>query len=181
MEKKYKTKCVVSKGCETDDYVNIAAWAGYNTAIKTRNKDDSEFVVAYVDKDIVSNGRGWFLNYNKLENGVFWNDAVSQYSKYWAQTLHGDTADNIKGLEKLAPETKEKYGIKTNGVGEVASGKILEGAASELEMFQRVEEAYKLSWPDDYHQRLADNCFFLYLQRKENEMFNLYDYVETLK
>jgi len=72
-------------------------------------------------------------------------------------------------------------GSKTNGVGEVASGKILEGATSELEMFQRVEEAYKLSWPDDYQQRLADNCFFLYLQRKENEMFNLYDYVETLK
>ncbi len=181
MAKKYKTKCVVSKGIETDDYVNIVAWAGYNAAIKTKNKDDSEFVVAYVDKDIVSNGRGWFLNYNKLENGVVWNDAVSQYSKFWGQALHGDTADNIKGLEKLSPETKEKYGIKTNGVGEVASGKILEGAKTELEMFQRVEEAYKLSWPDDYQQRLADNCFFLYLQRKENEMFNLYDYVETLK
>lgn len=180
MEKKYKTKCVVSKGIETDDYVNIFAWAGYNAAVKSGNKDDSEFVVAYVDKDIVSNGRGWFLNYNKLENGVFWNDAVSQYTKYWSQVLHGDSADNILGLEKLTQETKEKYGIKTNGVGEVASAKILEGAKTELEMFQRVEEAYKFSWPEDYQERLADNCFFLYLQRKEGEMFNLYEYVESL-
>lgn len=181
MEKKYKTKCVVSKGYETDDYVNIFAWIGYNEAIKSRNKEDSKFVIAYVDKDIIANGRGWLLNYNKLDQGTFWNDAVSQYTKFWTQALQGDDADNILGLENLHPETKIKYGIKREGVGPVAASKILEGAKSELEMFERVQEAYGLSWPDDYKQRLADNCFFLYLQRKENEVFSLYDYVETLR
>lgn len=180
MVKKYKEKCVVSEGIETDDYVNIAAWESYNTAKKSRNKDKADVVVAYVDKDITANGRGWFINYNKLEEGVFWNDEFSQYKAFWTQVLMGDNADNIPGLEKLHPITKERFKISRDGVGPVAASKILEGLKTEREMIARVSECYSVSWEEDWQERLQDNCFFLYLQRKPNERFDLIEYVRSL-
>ena len=175
MERKYKDKCVVSRGQETDDYVNIQAWNYY------RGESDIETVVSYVDKDIIANGRGLYLNYNKLEKGVFLNDGITQAYNFWRQTLHGDSADNILGLEKLHQDTKEKYGIKTNGVGEVASAKILEGCLTEKEMAERVMEAYALSWPSDCFERLSDTCFFLYLRRFDGEVFDLDKYINQLE
>jgi hypothetical protein len=175
MERKYKEKCIVSRGEETDDLVNIRAW----NALREGTSDN--LVVAYVDKDITANGQGQYLNYNKLDKGVFWQDAKSQYTEYWTQVICGDTADNIMGLEVVHQDTKDKYGIKTNGAGPVAASKLLSGCTTEKEMVERVIEAYSLSWPDDYQQRLADNAFFLYLRRKEGEVFNFNDYVENLK
>lgn len=184
MEKKYKDKCVVSKGIETDDFVNIAAWQEYIKAKKARNKDKAEIIVAYVDKDITSNGRGWYLNYNKLEEGIFWNNEFDQYKAFWTQVLVGDQADNIPGLEKLSDITRERFKIDKrgkDGVGPVAASKILNGLKTEKEMATRVWECYSASWEDDWWQRLQDNCFFLYLRRKEGEIFNFDDYVKGLK
>ncbi|MNR08768.1 hypothetical protein D3C85_1249380 [compost metagenome] len=179
MEKKYKDKCVVTTGMETDDYVNIAAWESYNKAKKTRDKDKADIVVAFVDKDIIQNGRGWFINYNKLEQGVFWNNEFDQYKSFWTSVLTGDNADNIPGLEKLSAITKERFKIARDGVGPVAAGKILEGLKTEREMISRVSECYSASWEEDWQERLQDNCFFLYLRRKSNEMFDLIEYVRS--
>lgn len=177
----YGDKCIVSQGEETDDYVNIQAWRSYQQALSTRNKDDADVIIAYVDKDITANGRGLFLNYNKLENGVFWQDALTQAREYWTQVLIGDGADNIPGLEKITPSIKEKYGIKRDGVGPVAAKKILSGCKTEKEMFDAVSEAYTESWGEEAAERLQDNCFFLYLRRKPGEMFHLHNYAGTLK
>jgi hypothetical protein len=174
MEKKYKSKCVVSVGQETDDYVNIQAWDAL------RLNTSESLVVAYVDKDITANGQGQYLNYNKLDKGVFWQDEKGQYLEYWTQVIVGDSADNLMGLEVIHKETKEKYGIKTNGAGPVAATKLLAGVTSEKEAAERVIEAYSLSWPEDWEQRISDNAFFLYLRRKEGEMFNFKEYVEGL-
>jgi hypothetical protein len=181
MEKKYKDKCIVTTGQETDDFVNIAAWESYSKAKKTRSKDKADVVVAYVDKDIVQNGRGWFLNYNKLDEGVFWNNEFEQYKGFWMSVLTGDAADNIFGLEKLHPITKERFGIKREGVGPVAASKILEGLKTEREMIARVSECYSASWEEDWQERLQDTCFFLYLRRKPDEMFNLIEYLRSLQ
>lgn len=181
MEKKYMGKCVVSEGEETDDYVNYNAWDSYTKAKKARNKSKADIVVAFVDKDITSNGRGLFLNYNKLDSGVFWQDEKSQYTEFWTQVLVGDQADNIPGLEKVSAITKERFNIRTNTVGPVAASKLLEGLKTEKEMSERVIECYSASWEEDWEQRLQDNAFFLYLRRKPNEMFNVWDYVRSLK
>ncbi len=179
---KYGSRCVVVNGEETDDYVNIAAWESYTTALQVRKRDAADIVVAYVDKDITANGRGWFINYNKLENGIFWQDELTQAREYWTQVLAGDAADNVPGLEKLHQTTKEQFGIKRGGVGPAAAAKILDDCTTEKEMAHRVMSCYEMSWCDeDWGQRLQDNCFFLYLRRKPNEMFNLQNYMGKLK
>jgi hypothetical protein len=171
--RKYGNRCIVSNGIETDDFVNIKAWESYSNGITLKDKSKCPYVIAYVDKDIVANGRGWYLNYNDLDRGVFWNNADMQMRNFFKQVLIGDTADNILGIEKLSDISKAKYGIKTNGVGPTTSNKILGECKTEKEMAESVVECYKLSWPNDWKQRLADNCFFLYLQREAGEVFNL--------
>lgn len=178
---KYKGRCVVVKGEETDDYVNQQAWCGYRKAYKTKSKEDSDVVIAYVDKDITANGRGWFLNYYHLEDGIFWQDTTNQAKEFWTQVLVGDTADNIPGIEKLSDELRKRYQIKTKGVGPVAANKILDTLQTERTMAVAVTECYRETWPDDWKERLQDNCFFLYLRRKPDEMFCLEEYFDKLK
>ena len=137
-------------------------------------------VIAYVDKDIVANGRGFYLNYNKLEDGIFWNDALSQTNKFWTQVLQGDQADNIPGIEKVADVTKSLYKLKSSGCGPKSAESILSGCQAEKEMAERVIDAYKASWPDNWMKRLQDNCFFLYLRRKGGEMFQLGEYLDEI-
>lgn len=173
MKKKYKERCIVSSGIETDDFINTKAWESYNLASSSRKKSDAPFVIAYCDKDIVANGRGWFLNYNKLDEGVFWVDGLTQTRNYFIQVLMGDNADNIPGIIQLGDYTKSLYGIKTKGVGIGSATKILKDCIVEEQMARNVVEAYKDAWPQDWKQRLADNCFFLYLQRYEGEQFNV--------
>lgn len=178
--KKYKERCYVVEGEETDDYVTYMAWDSYNRALEVKDKNQANIVVAYCDKDIKANARGFLLNYNKLEQGVFWNDALSQAKAFWTQTLMGDAADNVPGLQKLADVTKQYYRISTTGVGPKAAEKLLEGCKTEGEMATRVLEAYQASWGDEGIKRLQDNCFFLYLRRREGETFSLGEYLEGL-
>lgn len=178
--KKYKNRCYIVQGEETDDYVTYMAWDSYNRALEAKSKKAANIVVAFCDKDIAACARGWLLNYNKLEDGVFWNDALTQSRNYWTQVLTGDAADHIMGLEKVSGSIKEKYLLKSNGVGPKAAENILKGCETEKEMAERVIECYKESWPEDWLKRLQDNCFFLYLRRREGEMFNLGDYLEGL-
>ena len=76
--KKYKSRVVLSEGRETDDTVNILAWESYQKAVDAKNRDACDVVLAFVDKDIAANSRGLLLNYNKLEDGVFWNHSFTQ-------------------------------------------------------------------------------------------------------
>lgn len=177
---KYKGRCVVVDGEETDDFVNYMAWDAYERAYKAKDRDSSKVVIAYVDKDIVANGRGFYLNYNKLEDGIFWNDALSQTNKFWTQVLQGDQADNIPGIEKVADVTKSLYKLKSSGCGPKSAESILSGCQAEKEMAERVIDAYKASWPDNWMKRLQDNCFFLYLRRKGGEMFQLGEYLDEI-
>lgn len=171
--KKYGDRCIVSSGIETDDFISIKAWESYNQALKTRNKDDAPYIIAYIDKDLPANAPGWFLNYSKLDEGIWWNDKLSQARKFFTQVLIGDTADNIPGILQLSDETKKQYGIRTKGCGPASAEKILGECQSEAEMANRVVEAYRSSHEHDWKQRLADNCFFLYLQRYGGDEFNV--------
>lgn len=163
---KYKHRCVVVDGEETDDYVVRAALAGN--------------IVSACDKDVFANSHGLFYNYMKPEDGVFiWTDK-QRWKKYWWQTLCGDSGDNIDGIVHLAQETKYKYGIKTKGVGGKTADAILEGCATEREAAERVLEAYLLAWPEDGYERMKEMCFFLWMRRWEGQMFDLDNYLKDL-
>jgi hypothetical protein len=174
---KYGARCIIVDGEETDDYVCRMGWLNYN---KHKCLSKSEIIIAYCDKDIPANTNGALLNYNKLDEGVFWNDDLSRAKAMWNQYLRGDVTDNIDGIIELHSTTKAKYGIKHKGCGELTAEKILADAKSEVECAERVVEAYSLQYPDDWRQRMQDMGFFLYLRRKENEMFVLADYLESI-
>lgn len=178
VKRKYGDRCVVVDGEETDDFICKTAWKHWNPE---GSIEDSGVLISFVDKDIVQNSPGAMLNYMQLESGAFWNTLEMQYKGFWGSTLMGDAADNIDGILHLADETKKKYGIKTGGCGKVAAARILSTVESEKDAAERVLEAYRLAWPDDYFQRLQDMCFFLWLRREDGEMFDLKKYLDKLK
>jgi len=163
---KYKHRCIIVDGEETDDFVVRKAYDGH--------------VVAFCDKDIPANCSGLLYNYNKPEEGVFENTDEMRWRGYWTQCLIGDAVDNIEGVVKLAELTKKAYNIKNKGCGEASAAKILETAASEKEAAERVVKAYKEAWPDDGMKRLAEISFFLWMRRHEGQMFSLKEYLDKL-
>lgn len=176
----YYDHVILAEGQETDDVINIAAWESFRMASKTKNQDDAPYVIAYIDKDITANGRGWFINYNKLEEGVKWVGPKKQTYDFWIQTLMGDAADNIKGLPEVSQEVRKKYGLRRCSVGEKGAHSLLEGVKDKFELLDRVVEAYYSYYKDNWYQALQDNCFFLYLRREPDEMFNLQYYFDSI-
>lgn len=163
---KYKHRCIVIDGEETDDFVCRKANEGH--------------IVAFCDKDIPANCVGYLFNYNKPEEGVFFNTDESRWSKYWTQVLVGDSIDNVDGILKLADQTKLDYNIKTKGVGAATAEKILKGCVSEKEAAERVLEAYLLAYPEDGFERMQEMCLFLHMRRHEEEIFDLASYLNKL-
>ena len=176
--KKYKSKVFESVGQETDDSCNIMAWGSYRKGLESRSKDASNVVLAYCDKDLAANSRGWLLNYNKLDDGIYWNDNFTQSYNFAVQMLIGDSADNIPGIEKLSRSIKEKFNIKVEGVGPATAKKILADCKYEQELAARVFECYHSTYEDDWKKRMYENGFFLYLLRDYGDKWNLNRYLE---
>ena len=177
--KKYKQRVVLSEGRETDDTVNILAWESYRKAVAAKSREACDVVLAYVDKDIAANSRGLLLNYNKLEDGIFWNDSFTQSYNFATQLLIGDSADNIPGIEKLSKITKERFKIKVDGVGPATAKKILADCKTEVDLTSRVYECYSAMYGEEegWEERLDENGFFLYLLRHEKDEWNLNKYL----
>lgn len=176
--KKYKERVILSVGRETDDTVNILAWESYKKALKAKDQNRANVVLAACDKDIPANSRGWLLNYNKLEDGIYWNDSFTQAYNFATQMLIGDSADNIPGIEKLSDITKERFSIKVEGVGPATAKKILAECKTEQELATRVMECYSAMYEEDWDKRMFENGFFLYLLRAEKDKWNLQRYLE---
>lgn len=178
--KKYKEKVILSEGRETDDTCNILAWESYNKAVAAKNRDACDVVLAFVDKDLAANSRGLLLNYNKLEDGVFWNHSFTQAYNFATQLLTGDDADNIPGIEKLSKITKERFKIKVEGVGPATAKKVLADCKTEAELAARVFECYSAMYGDEegWDERLDENGFFLYLLRHEKDEWDLNRYLK---
>lgn len=174
---KWGKNVVVVDNEEVDDYACYNSWKHWNPR---GNVEDSKIVVAFCDKDIHQHSVGALFNYMKPDGGVFWNTRKMQYSGYWKSCLTGDQADNIDGILKLAEETKKKYGIKTSTCGPVAAAKILCEVVSERDAAQRVVDAYNLAWPEDGIDRLRDMAFFLWLRKREGQMYNLREHLDFL-
>lgn len=176
--KKYKKRVVISEGRETDDTCNIMAWESYQKGVDLKDKGKCNVVLAYCDKDLAANSRGWLLNYNKLEAGIFWNDGFTQAYNFATQLLTGDTADNIPGIEKLSKITKEHFSIKVEGVGPATAKKILADCKTEQDLASKVFECYSAMYEDDWNERIDENGFFLYLLRSDNDKWDMNKYLK---
>lgn len=174
---KWGKNVVVVDNEEVDDFVCYNSWNNFNPK---GNVEDSNIVVAFCDKDIHQNSVGALYNYKQPDQGIFWNTRKMQYKGFWGSCLVGDSADNIDGILRLSDETKKKYGIKTNTCGKVAGAKILCDVKTEKESAQRVVDAYKSAWPEDGIDRLSDMAFFLWLRKREGQMYVLREHLEHL-
>lgn len=177
--KKYQKRVIFGELRETDDVCNELAWRSYRKGKASRSRDDSDVVLAYVDKDLAANSRGWMLNYNKLEQGIFWNNGYDQPYNFAVQMLMGDSADNIPGIVQLSEDTREKYGVKVKGVGMATANKILTTCKTNAELIKTVEECYVSAYgKEEGYKRMNENGFFLYLLRSEDDAWSLERYLE---
>lgn len=132
-----KFGAIVSEGEEADDLIAIEA---------TRCGPDT--VVASIDKDMLQIPCKHF-NFGRNE----WSD-VSEWEGlkfFYKQILTGDAADNIIGLYKVGP---------------VKADKLLDGAVTEQEMYERCINAY--SGDVD---RVIENARLLWLRREEGQLW----------
>jgi len=132
-----KFGAIVSEGEEADDLIAIEA---------TRHGPDT--VVASIDKDMLQIPCTHF-NFGRNE----WSD-VSEWEGlkfFYKQILTGDAADNIIGLYKVGP---------------VKADKMLDGATTEQEMYERCINAY-----NGDIDRVIENARLLWLRREEGQLW----------
>jgi hypothetical protein len=127
----------VSYGEEADDLIAMEA-----------TKIGPHVVVASADKDMLQIP-AYHFNFN---NGVWKTvDYWQGLQFFYTQILTGDTADNIKGLFRVGPKKAEK---------------ILKGAQTEDDLWDRVLEAY-----DGDLDRVVENARLLWLRRYQGELW----------
>lgn len=111
---------------------------------------EDETIMVHIDKDL-NQFRGWHYNYRKKEK--YYVSEFEGLVSFYTQILTGDRIDNIVGLK---------------GIGPVKAKKLLEDCTNETELFKAVLEAY-----DGDEKRVLENGQLLWLQRKENELWQL--------
>lgn len=130
----------IEEGQEADDAVAIHA--------TTLTKEGKDFIICSIDKDLLQLvGK----HYNFVKGERF---KVTQHEaniNLYTQCLTGDKVDNIIGL---------------HGIGKVKAAKILKGAKTECEMYQRCIEAY-----EGDQERVNENLSLLWLRREPNQMW----------
>lgn len=142
-----KPNTVLCDGFETDDLIRM--WA-------TQSSDHGlEYVVCSIDKDLdCIPGKHW----NPTKD-LFYTVTEDQADAfYWKQILTGDSIDNIPGIP---------------GVGPVKANKILENANTQKERKQRVINAYKEKYGDEWHAYLTVNGRLIHLWRTMNDHFTI--------
>ena len=132
-----KFGAIVSEGEEADDLIAIEA---------TRN--GPETIVASIDKDMLQIP---CKHFNFGRNEWYDVDKWSGLKFFYKQILTGDAADNIVGLYKVGPVRAEK---------------MLEGANTEEDMWQRCVAAYSGD-----RDRAIENARLLWLRRYEGEIW----------
>lgn len=159
---KWKDKVVVCDNEEAED-----------RCLANALKDKERSVIGFIDKDLTTQS-GYFLNYNKLDLGVFWIDKVTAFYNLSSQLLHGDATDNIFGITKITPELKEKYGIKTKSIGKATAAKLLEDVQyDKVAMKKRVIDVYKLSYGNEWKEKLDFTGKLVMISKSDYNYFDV--------
>lgn len=111
---------------------------------------EDESIMVHIDKDL-NQFRGHHYNYRKKEK--YYVSEFEGLTAFYTQILTGDRIDNIIGLK---------------GIGPVKAKKILVDCKTESELYQAVLKAY-----EGDEQRVLENGQLLWLQRKEDELWQL--------
>ena len=127
----------ISEGEEADDTIAIEA---------TKLGDDCVIVSLDKDLDQIS---GW--HYNFVKHLSYYIKPEEGLVKLYTQMLTGDAADNIKGLFRIGP---------------VKAAKIIGDTTNELELYNKVLEAY-----EGDAERVLENAQLLFLRRYEGQIW----------
>ena len=125
----------ISEGEEADDTIAIEATKlGDNCVIVSLDKDLDQIV-------------GW--HYNFVKHLGYYTKPEEALVKLYTQMITGDAADNIKGLFRVGP---------------VKAAKIIGDTTDELELYNKVLEAY-----EGNAERVLENAQLLFLRRYEGQ------------
>ena len=128
----------ISEGEEADDTIAIEATKlGDNCVIVSLDKDLDQIV-------------GW--HYNFVKRLGYYITPEEALVKLYTQMITGDAADNIKGLFRVGP---------------VKAAKIIGDTTDELELYNKVLEAY-----EGDAERVLENAQLLFLRRYEGQIWN---------
>jgi len=128
----------ISEGEEADDTIAIEA-----------TKLGDNCVIVSLDKDL-DQICGW--HYNFVKRLSYYITPEEALVKLYTQMLTGDAADNIKGLFRIGP---------------VKAAKIIGDTTNELELYNKVLEAY-----EGNAERVLENAQLLFLRRYEGQIWN---------
>ena len=128
----------VSEGQEADDDIAIRA-----------TELSEESIIVSIDKDFMQ-VPGW--HYNFVKHLSYYITPEEGLVKLYTQMLTGDAADNIKGLFRVGP---------------VKAAKIIGDTTDELELYNKVLEAY-----EGNAERVLENAQLLFLRRYEGQIWN---------
>jgi hypothetical protein len=128
----------VIEGQEADDQMAIEATKGV----------PEETVIASIDKDMLQ-VNCWHFNFGK--NEFHFSTPEFGLKFFYTQLLTGDNVDNIKGLWRVGPAKAKK---------------ILGDSEDELELYQKVLDAY-----GGDAERVLENARLLWLRRYEGQMW----------
>lgn len=157
---KYKDNVVVSSGKEAED-----------DCLANALKDPTNSCVAFCDKDLTTQS-GFFLNYLKLDKGVFFINKQQAFYNLCVQILMGDMTDNILGIKAITPALKTKYNVKTKSVGKATAMKLLDDVQDDkIAMKERVIDVYKLSYGEDWKEKLQFTGSLVFISKREGEYF----------
>ena len=127
----------ISEGEEADDTIAIEA-----------TKLGDNCVIVSLDKDL-DQICGW--HYNFVKHLSYYIKPEEGLVKLYTQMLTGDAADNIKGLFRVGP---------------VKAAKIIGDTTNELELYNKVLEAY-----EGNAERVLENAQLLFLRRYEGQIW----------
>jgi 5'-3' exonuclease len=127
----------ISEGEEADDTIAIEA-----------TKLGDNCVIVSLDKDL-DQICGW--HYNFVKRLGYYITPEEALVKLYTQMLTGDAADNIKGLFRIGP---------------VKAAKIIGDTTNELELYNKVLEAY-----EGDAERVLENAQLLFLRRYEGQIW----------
>jgi len=128
----------ISEGEEADDTIAIEA-----------TKLGDSCVIVSLDKDL-DQVSGW--HYNFVKRLSYYIKPEEALVKLYTQMITGDAADNIKGLFRIGP---------------VKAAKIIGDTTNELELYNKVLEAY-----EGDAERVLENAQLLFLRRYEGQIWN---------
>ena len=134
---KYSNPYLKTEGQEADDSIAIEA-----------TKLGDNCVIVSLDKDL-DQICGW--HYNFVKHSGYYITPEQGLVKLYTQMLTGDAADNIKGLFRVGP---------------VKAAKIIGDTTDELELYNKVLEAY-----EGDAERVLENAQLLFLRRYEGQIW----------